>query len=44
MNDYELLEHLKKKLGETPTDGSDKALILYGSETGNAQQVANELT
>jgi hypothetical protein len=36
MNDYEQLEYFKKKLGETPSDGSDKALVLYGSETGNA--------
>ncbi len=36
MNNYEYLEYLKKLLGETPSDGSDKALVLYGSETGNA--------
>jgi hypothetical protein len=34
MDEYELLDFLKGKLGESIT--SEKSLILYGSETGNA--------
>lgn len=34
MDDYEMLDYLKGKLGESVT--SEKSLILYGSETGNA--------
>lgn len=36
-----MLDYLKDKLGETVT--SEKSLILYGSETGNAISVANTL-
>ena len=38
MDDYELLEFLKGKVGEATS--SEKSLILYGSETGNAQNQA----
>jgi homodimeric pyruvate:ferredoxin (flavodoxin) oxidoreductase len=45
MDDYELLDHLKGVLGEA-TD-TEKMVVLYGSETGNAaalaQVFANEL-
>lgn len=45
MSDYEKLDFLKKKLGETSADGSagSSALVLFGSETGNAQSVAHGL-
>jgi len=36
MNDIELLTHLKKRYGEELT-GEKGPLILYGSETGNAE-------
>lgn len=42
MTDFEKLDYLKSKLGESST-GGDKALVLYGSETGNAQSVATWL-
>lgn len=38
MDDYEMLEHLKKQLGEA-TD-SDSVMVLYGSETGTAANLA----
>lgn len=38
MDDFEMLEHLKSALGEE-TD-SEKTLVLYGSETGNAAALA----
>lgn len=38
MDDYEMLEHLKKQLGEA-TD-SDNVMVLYGSETGTAATLA----
>ncbi len=41
-DDVETLDFLKKALGEESS--SEKAVILYGSETGNAQQVANQLS
>lgn len=37
----EMLDYLKDKLGEGST--SEKSLVLYGSETGNAQSVAQTL-
>lgn len=42
MTDYEKLDYLKEKLGESSA-GGEKALVLYGSETGNAQSVATWL-
>lgn len=42
MTDFEKLDYLKEKLGESSAAG-DKALVLYGSETGNAQTVATWL-
>lgn len=36
MSDIDLLEHLKKNLGEELT-GEKGPVILYGSETGNAE-------
>ena len=42
MDDFEMLDYLKKKVGEKG-GSSLKTLVLYGSETGNAQGVANEL-
>ena len=39
MDDYELLEHLKKLLGEASSAKS--VTVLYGSETGNAETLAN---
>lgn len=41
LNDEQLLDRLKKRLGESV--GGDKALILYGSETGNAEMMAEVL-
>jgi len=38
MDDFELLEHLKKRLGEATS--SDSVMVLYGSETGTAANVA----
>lgn len=37
-DDLETLDFLKKAVGEAPS--GEKAVILYGSETGNAQAVA----
>lgn len=34
MDDHDMLDYLKNKLGESVT--GDKSLILYGSETGKA--------
>jgi len=34
MDDSEMLDFLKKSIGESVT--SEKAIVLYGSETGNA--------
>ena len=36
MNDVELLETLKKEIGEE-ISGEKGPIILYGSETGNAE-------
>ncbi len=41
-DDVETLDFLKKAIGEEPS--SEKAVILFGSETGNAQQVAAQLS
>uniref|UniRef100_A0A6A7FYI8 pyruvate dehydrogenase (NADP(+)) n=3 Tax=Hirondellea gigas TaxID=1518452 RepID=A0A6A7FYI8_9CRUS len=38
MSDEDLLDHLKKQIGEQTS--SNKVLILYGSETGTAEYVA----
>jgi len=38
MDDYELLEHLKMNLGEAVD--TEKVVVLYGSETGNAAALA----
>jgi sulfite reductase alpha subunit-like flavoprotein/ferredoxin len=38
MNDEDLLEHLKKMMGEQVS--GEKILVLYGSDTGNAEVVA----
>lgn len=38
MDDEELLEHLKERLGEEVT--TEKNIVLYGSETGNAASLA----
>lgn len=38
MTDLDLLEHLKKNYGEVTTDKGP--LILFGSETGNAEAVS----
>ena len=38
MDDYEMLEHLKKQLGEEVGTGS--VMVLYGSETGTAAGLA----
>ena len=38
MDDYEMLEHLKKQLGEEVASGS--VMVLYGSETGTAAGLA----
>lgn len=38
MDDFELLEHLKTQLGEATS--SDKVTVLYGSETGTAEQLS----
>ena len=38
MDDYELLEHLKTRLGEAVD--TEKVVVLYGSETGNAAALA----
>lgn len=41
MTDLELLEYLKKYYGEKLAgDGAAAPLILFGSETGNAEQLA----
>lgn len=41
MTDLELLEYLKKYYGEKfAGDGIAAPLILFGSETGNAEQLA----
>lgn len=40
MDDYELLDFLKAKMGEQT---GEKVLILYGSETGNCKDVAGML-
>lgn len=39
MSDIDLLEHLKKTYGEE-LSGEKASMILYGSETGNAESVA----
>lgn len=39
MNDTDLLDHLKKEIGDEIT-GEKGPLILYGSETGNAEVLA----
>ena len=39
MNDVELLEELKKTYGEE-LSGEKGPIILYGSETGNAEGLA----
>ena len=41
MDEYEMLEHLKKQLGEEVTSGS--VMVLYGSETGTAASLAQVL-
>merc|ERR1719238_135050 len=38
MNDEDLLEYLKKQMGETVT--GERVTVLYGSDTGNAEVVA----
>lgn len=38
MDEYEMLEHLKKQLGEEVT--SKSVMVLYGSETGTAAGLA----
>jgi len=38
MTDEDLLEHLKKLMGEQTT--GERVTVLYGSDTGNAEQVA----
>jgi homodimeric pyruvate:ferredoxin (flavodoxin) oxidoreductase len=38
MNDEDLLEYLKRSMGEQV--GGDKVTVLYGSDTGNAEMVA----
>jgi len=38
MNDEDLLEYLKRSMGEQVT--GDKVTVLYGSDTGNAEMVA----
>jgi len=38
MDDFEMLEHLKKQLGEEVGTGS--VMVLYGSETGTAAGLA----
>mmetsp|Transcript_167645 Transcript_167645/g.296840 ORF Transcript_167645/g.296840 Transcript_167645/m.296840 type:complete len:1850 (+) Transcript_167645:144-5693(+) len=38
MNDEDLLEYLKKQMGETVT--GERVTVLYGSDTGNAEGVA----
>ena len=43
MSDYEKLDYIKEKLGESSSASGEKALVLYGSETGNAQSVATWL-
>lgn len=35
MDDYELLNYLKKEMGESVS--TEKSLVLYGTESGNAQ-------
>lgn len=40
LNDYDMLDYLKRSLGEEVT--SEKSLILYGSESGNAKHLAEE--
>jgi len=42
LDDEQLLDRLKKKLGENV--GGEKALVLYGSETGNAEYMAGVLS
>ncbi|XP_064607290.1 pyruvate:ferredoxin oxidoreductase-like [Liolophura sinensis] len=39
MDEHELLEHLKNLLGEEVS--TEKSIILYGSETGNAENLAH---
>ena len=39
MDDFELLDHLKNQLGEATS--SDKVMVLYGSETGTAEQLSS---
>lgn len=41
MTDEELLDYLKKQVGEQPT--SQKIMVLYGSETGNAEYVSGTI-
>jgi len=41
MDDYELLDLLKRQLGEAVN--TQKTLILYGTESGNAQALASQL-
>ena len=38
MDEYEMLDHLKKRLGEETS--TDSVMVLYGSETGNAAGLA----
>merc|ERR1719183_2748686 len=38
MNDEDLLDYLKKAMGEQPT--GERVTVLYGSDTGNAEIVA----
>ncbi len=38
--DTELLESLKKQLGDNLSSGEKVPLILYGSETGTAEHMA----
>ena len=41
--DEELLEHLQKLLGESVTAAGDRVTVLWGSETGNAEDVGKAL-
>jgi homodimeric pyruvate:ferredoxin (flavodoxin) oxidoreductase len=38
MDEYEMLDHLKKRLGEETS--TDSVMVLFGSETGNAAALA----
>lgn len=41
-SDIDMLDFLKKSLGEEITSVEERSIILYGSESGNAKHLAEE--